>query len=637
MRVIGTAGHVDHGKSTLVEALTGIDPDRLQEEQERQMTIDLGFAWMSLPSGEEVGIVDVPGHRDFIENMLAGIGGIDAALLVVAADEGVMPQTREHLAILDLLEIDRAVIALTKVDLISDDEWTELVEADVISLLEPTQLAGAPIVPVSSKTGHGLQDLRSALDQQLDDLPQRLDRGKPRLPIDRVFSIVGFGTVVTGTLSDGKLGLGEEVELLPTRTRGRIRGLQTHKQELETAVPGSRVAVNLSGLNKADINRGEVLVRPGTYQSTRLLDVYFRLLAEAQVPIKHDHEAKVFIGAAQRMARIRLLGGEEIRPGEEGWLQLVLEADVLADKGDFFILRRPSPAETLGGGRIADPHPKGFHKRKDEQVIDALEKKLLGSPEEVISESLRTAGFSDRREIYQRTGLESDVFESNLVGMLQRGEIHRMVLPGGTGEEIEFLVHKEYLNLNSRDALGELESYHQGNPLRSGMPKEELKSRLDMESNAFLMLLQSLEDSGEISATGSSLCISGFEVRLSSEDSQKVENLMCLFEAQPYSPPTYKECVERVGENLVNHLQESGKLKKVSAEILFESSTYKEMVEKIEKHIKKSGTISVAEVRDLFGTSRKYALPLMEYLDSIGLTTRQGDVRKLKISKKTGL
>jgi selenocysteine-specific elongation factor len=304
VHVIGTAGHVDHGKSTLVQALTGITPDRLREEQEREMTIDLGFAWLTLPNGESVGIVDVPGHRDFIENMLAGVGGIDAALFVIAADEGVMPQTREHLAILDLLRIPGGVVALTKIDLIDDPDWLELVQADVSEALQGTVLDGAPIIPVSARTGQGLAELTAALQEVLARTPPRPDRGRPRLWIDRVFTIGGFGTVVTGTLVDGHLEVGQEVEILPRGMRARIRGLQTHKTRIQRAVPGSRVAINLTGISRQDLARGDLVTTPGWLRPTTLADVRLDLLRDAPFPLKHNAFVKFFCGSAETVARV---------------------------------------------------------------------------------------------------------------------------------------------------------------------------------------------------------------------------------------------------------------------------------------------------------------------------------------------
>jgi selenocysteine-specific elongation factor len=338
MRVIGTAGHVDHGKSTLVQALTGTHPDRLKEEREREMTIDLGFAWLTLPNGEDVGIVDVPGHRDFIENMLAGVGGIDAALFVVAADEGVMPQTREHLSILDILQIQGGVVVLTKIDMIDDSDggrsdWLDLVEDDVRKVLHDTVLGEAPILRVSARTGEGIPELLKAVENCLSERPPRPDLRRPRLPIDRVFTIAGFGTVVTGTLTNGHLVVGDEILILPNDLKGRVRGLQTHKRKEEMAVAGSRTAVNISGINVDQIQRGDMLVHPGDYTTTRRLDIRFRLLPDVSAPLLHNTETKMFLGAAEVVARIRLLGTEALLPGEEGWLQVELNRPVVAVRG----------------------------------------------------------------------------------------------------------------------------------------------------------------------------------------------------------------------------------------------------------------------------------------------------------------
>jgi len=395
MRVIGTAGHVDHGKSTLVKALTGINPDRLREEQEREMTIDLGFAWLILPTkaqpeGEEIGIVDVPGHRDFIENMLAGIGGIDMVLFVVAADEGVMPQTREHLAILDILQIPTGVVALTKIDLLGENtsernEWLTLVEQDLHSVFKNTVLDNAPIVRVSPVTGEGIEELKYAISDCLSEHSPRIDFGKPRLPIDRVFTISGFGSVVTGTLIDGSFHIGNEIEILPNGLKGRIRGLQTHKKKEDIAFPGSRTAINISGISANQIKRGDIVAHPGDYQITRRLDAHFRLIPDASRSIKHNMEVKFFIGSSETMARLRLLGTEELKPGEEGWIQIEPYAPVVAMRNDRYILRFPSPGETLGGGKIVDPHPKSRHKRFSKEVIQNLNNLLRGSPEDIIA------------------------------------------------------------------------------------------------------------------------------------------------------------------------------------------------------------------------------------------------------------
>ncbi|MGD2079391.1 MAG: selenocysteine-specific translation elongation factor, partial [Chloroflexota bacterium] len=400
MHVVGTAGHVDHGKSTLVEALTGIDPDRLKEEKERAMTIDLGFAWM--PQGEDqpaISIVDVPGHRDFIENMLAGVGGIDLAMLVIAADEGVMPQTQEHLAILDLLQIPGGIVVLTKIDLVEDPEWLELVTLDVIDTLSGTVLADAPVVQVSAVTGEGMEELRGCLIEALQNTPSRLDLGRPRLPIDRVFTLSGFGTIVTGTLIDGSFSIGEQVIIRPGGNKGRIRGLQTHGADIETARPGNRVAVNLTGLPKEALERGAVVTIPGSPEATLLCDVSYRHLVDARIPLKHNMDVKVFVGAAETIARTRVLGQKGIAPGEKGWLQLALRQPIAVNRGDHFILRRPSPASTIGGGIVLDPHPGRRHRRFRAEVISRLQTLEAGEPDDLL---LQTAA---RQEPVRRKAL----------------------------------------------------------------------------------------------------------------------------------------------------------------------------------------------------------------------------------------
>ena len=408
MRVIGTAGHVDHGKSTLIQALTGTHPDRLKEEQAREMTIELGFAWLTLPNGEEVGIVDVPGHRDFIENMLAGIGGIDAALLIIAADEGIMPQTKEHIAILDLLGISPALIVLTKTDLASDSGWLELLELDIRQTLSNTTLKDSPIIKVSAKNKTGLDALITNLQSLLENKPIRPNLNRPRLPIDRVFSMSGFGTVITGTLSDGELNVGDEIEILPNNLKGRIRGLQTHKKKEETATPGSRTAVNISGIETESIKRGDVLVHPNQYQATRRIDAKLNLLKDISNPIKHGDEVKFFVGASEGIATIRLLGTEELKAAETGWIQLELREPILAVRGDRYILRRPSPSETLGGGIIVDHQPKGRHKRFDEDVLKSLEALSHGSSAEVLLEAASALGIASIKDVKSKSRLDSE-------------------------------------------------------------------------------------------------------------------------------------------------------------------------------------------------------------------------------------
>ncbi len=621
MHVIGTAGHVDHGKSTLVAALTGTHPDRLKEEQEREMTIDLGFAWLTLPDGEEIGIVDVPGHRDFIENMLAGVGGIDAALLVIAADEGIMPQTREHLAILDLLQIQAGIVALTKIDLVDDPTWLDMVEADIRSLLRGTVLQNAPVQRISARTRAGFPELLRTLSLLLHNAPARLDLGRPRLPVDRVFSIAGFGTVVTGTLSDGKLAAGDEVEILPSGLRGRIRGLQTHKKKEDAAVPGSRTAVNISGLDVEQIQRGEVVTRPGQYRATQRLNLSFRLLPDVSAPLRHHTEVKFFTGTSETIADVRLLGVETLNPGETGWLQLELRTPVVAVRGDRYVLRRPSPGETLGGGKVVDPQPQARHKRFDKTVLQALEALALGSPAEVLLQAALALGPAPVKDVIARSRLEGPAAESALKELLDSGQLVRL-------EDV--VVTASQWSALKKSVVTDLAAYHETFPLRRGMPREELKSRLKVPPRLFNLILPRLADEGTLMENPKWAALPGHSVRFSPFQQVKVDKLMALFAAAPYAPPPVKECQVEVGEDVFNALREFGDLVAVSDEMVFRKADYETMVEKIRQVLQQKGQITLAEVRDLLKTSRKYVQALLEHLDAIGVTVRDGDFRRLR-------
>jgi len=630
MRVIGTAGHVDHGKSALVQALTGVHPDRLKEEQERQMTIDLGFGWLRLPDGEEVGVVDVPGHRDFIENMLAGVGGIDAALLVVAADEGVMPQTREHLAILDLLEVERGVVALTKIDLVDDQAWLDLVRDEVLGLLASTSLRQAPVVGVSSKTGQGIDELVRALGAVLKSGPPRPDLGRPRLSIDRVFTLTGFGTVVTGTLLDGALEVGQEVSVLPGGESGRIRGLQTHKSRVDRAVPGSRTAVNVAGIDFRSINRGDLLTLPGAYRPTRRLDVRFRLLADASAALRHDQRVKVFVGAAQRVARVRLLGVDELLPGQEGWLQLVVQQPLVAAPGDHFILRRPSPGETLGGGRVVDAEPARLHRRRDAAVLESLERRLQGTPSDLLEQALMSAGPGPIRRAVERARLDLETAAEAIRDLKARGRLMSLsgedIAPGSDALVISAATLTEVRRLMEAAAA----AYHQAHPLRAGMPPEELKSRLGYEARTRAALLEWSLRSGVLVESHGRIALPGRVVALTDGERAAAEALLERFRRSPAAPPSVKECIDSVGEELLGHLLDERRLVQASSEVVFSAAEYDRMVEAVREQIRVRGAVAVADIRDLFQTSRKYALALLEHLDAEGVTIREGDARRLK-------
>jgi selenocysteine-specific elongation factor len=630
MRVIGTAGHVDHGKSTLIAALTGVHPDRLKEEQAREMTIDLGFGWLTLPNGEEVGIVDVPGHRDFIENMLSGIGGIDAALLVIAADEGVMPQTREHLAILDLLQIPSGLIVLTKIDLAPDPDWLELIEADIRTVVQDTVLRDAPIARVSARTKTNLESLISSLQSLLETRPGRPDLNRPRLPIDRVFTMSGFGTVVTGTLSDGRFSLGDEVEILPSGLRGRIRGLQTHKRKEETAVPGSRTAVNISGVDADAVQRGEVVVHPGQYQSTRRLDARFRLLKDASSSMRHGEEVKFFTGASETIARLRLLGTEKLDPGEEAWIQLELRDPVVAVRGDRYILRRPSPGETLGGGVVVDHQPKGRHKRFDQEVLKTLESLSQGTPADVLMEAAMALHAAPLKDVVSRSRLEASRAESALQELLLAGSLIPLEQGQPDIQSDLLVIALPHWNTLRGSLLQSVDTYHADYPLRRGIPREELKSRLKLSPRVFNALINTLVGQGTLADRSAFLAMPGHETRFDSSQQLRIQGLVRSFEQNPFNPPGLKECQAQAGVDVMSALIERGEFIAVSSDVLFRRQDYDEAVRRIHALLLEKERITLAEVRDLLQTSRKYAQALLEHLDATGLTTRDGDFRRLR-------
>ena len=629
MRVIGTAGHVDHGKSALIEALTGIHPDRLKEEQDRQMTIDLGFGWLTLPDGQEVGIVDVPGHRDFIENMLAGVAGIDAVLLVVAVDEGVMPQTREHIAIVDLLQVRAGIIVLTKTDLISDREWLEAVEIDVKTAVEGTVLERAPIVRVSARSGVGLDALRATLGRVLASETDRPDLGRPRLPIDRVFSMSGFGTIVTGTLSDGSLRIGDEIQLLPSGLSGRIRGLQTHRKKVDQAVPGSRTAVNISGLSADQMGRGEVLIHPGQYESTRRIDARVRLLSGASSPLLHNREVKVFAGTSETAAVIRLLGREALPPGQEGWIQLELRNPLVCVRGDAFILRRPSPGETLGGGRVVDPHPGGRHKRFDKEVLEGLDALAQGSPADVLFEAALALGAAPMNDLVARSHLTPAAAESAAVQLIQDGRLVLLERGESTpGTDAWAMARPAWQTLEQR-ATRILAEYHGRYPLRAGIPREELKSRLHLPARLFNGMIHKMSTENALREASHAIALATHEIRFDQQQRSEIDRLMRRFAENPYGPPSLKECQDLAGDEIVAALVSSGQVIAASSEVLFRKEDYDSMVAKIRAVLEDKGQITLAETRDLFHTSRKFAQALLEHLDASGITRRSGDSRVL--------
>jgi selenocysteine-specific elongation factor len=615
MFVLGTAGHIDHGKSVLIHALTGIDPDRLREEKERGMTIDLGFAWLKLPSGREVGIVDVPGHERFVKNMLAGVGGIDLALLIVAANEGVMPQTKEHLAILNLLRVSRGVVVITKKDLV-DEELLSLVRIEVEELISNTTISQAPIMAVSAVTGEGLPELVATIDELLGATEPKKDLGHPRLPIDRVFTMAGSGTVVTGTLVDGVLSVGQEVEIVPAGLKSRLRGLQTHKSRIDMASPGSRVAANLVGVTTSQLQRGDVVAKPGWLKPTRMVSVKLSLISYLQRPLRHGATVSFHTGAAETMAKVRLLEGDELKPGEVTWAQLLLDRPVAVVKGDHFIIR--SPMETLGGGNIVDAHARRLRRLRPE-VIQNLKAREEGTSEEAVMALLEAKQPLELSALVAQCNLPVEEVKPVIESLIQQGQMVGI----GEGEHRPLLTEAGWLRLAEK-AAALLEDYHQRFPARSGMPKVEIGSRLKL-GNYAPMALAKLISQGVIVEDGGHVRLPAYTIQLKPEQQAKIDDFLNSLARNPYAPPS-----ELIPEpDLLNLLIEQGQVVRVSDGVVFSASVYDEMVARVTAHIQASGKVSLGQVRDMFGTSRKYAQALLEHLDREKVTRRVGDERVL--------
>jgi selenocysteine-specific elongation factor len=607
--VVGTAGHIDHGKSTLITALTGIDPDRLAEEKRRGMTIDLGFAHLRLPSGLELGIVDVPGHARFIRNMLAGTHGLDAVMLVIAADEGVMPQTREHLEIIDLLDVRRGVVVLTKVDLV-DADWLDLVTSEVLATLKGTSLEGAQVISFSAVSGEGKAELIAALDALLEGAASRPDIGRPRLPIDRVFTMSGFGTVVTGTLVDGVLTVGEELEVVPSGRMARVRGLQQHNRKVETASPGSRVAANLAGVEKDQLARGDVLAVPKTLHATRRIDATVRVLASAPHSLRHGVELLLHTGTTEVGCRVILLEGDEIPAGGQGWVQLYLERPVAAAAQDRFILRVPSPAATIAGGRFVDVNPHK-HARRDSGVRESLERRASG---DVLQEELRKYP----RGVTAAALLKATMAPEADVAALKARRAGEWLFDAGAWASI------------SERAAAELGTYHGAHPLRAGMAREELRSRLGVTPGSFPSVLQGLTEDGRAVERDGLVALPGHRVELPLDGA--AGPLLELLGRNPLAPPSLSEATRESGASaeVVRALAQRGDIVRVGDDVAFTKDAYEAAVAMVREIIADGGSITVAQLRDRMGASRRPILALLEHLDSERVTRRVGDARVLR-------
>jgi len=624
--IIGTAGHIDHGKTQLIRALTGIDTDRLKEEKKRGISIELGFASLILPSGARCGVVDVPGHERFIRNMLAGAGGIDLILLVIAADEGVMPQTREHLDIIELLGVHQGVIALTKVDLV-DPDWLELAHADVEDYLKKTSLERAKIVPVSSFTGEGMDDLRAEIDRVLVDLEVRRRGRFTRLPVDRVFTMEGFGTVVTGTLWGGPLRIGDPVGLQPRGIETRIKALEVHKNSVEEATPGQRVAVCLHNVPRDRAHRGDWLVKGDALDPVMKLDVRFQAIRELRRPIENRMRIRFYLGASEVMGRILLLETDELGPGESCLAQIQLEAPALAERGDLFVARSFSPMHTLGGGKVIDVS-ESRRRRYRAEDLDALRVAEEGTPEDRLHDVIKTRGgqglaFS---ELAQQLGQPPDEIQAAVDQLLEDG---RLVRAGRTR-----LVAEEpfaEVGRSLEEAILEQEKAYR---LRFGPQKSELKSRLKKAAHADTVeaWIQTELEAGRLFQSGDRVRRSGPDLKLTPPMKEMRAKMLAELEGAGYSGPTQKSFLypyagEKLATEMLTLLLSGGDAVRLPSEILIHGRYARELQDKLQDYFGRRDAMTIAELKEILGVSRKQGVPLLEYADQQQWTERQGDAR----------
>ncbi len=638
--IIGTAGHIDHGKTALVEALTGINTDRLKEEKLRGITIELGFAHLSLPSGRLAAVVDVPGHERFVKTMVAGATGVDLVLLVVAADEGIMPQTREHLDICQLLRVKKGLVALTKVDLV-EEEWLQMVEEDLREFLHGTFLEGAPVVRTSALTRQGLGDLLEKLDGLASQIQERPPAWYFRLPIDRSFTIKGFGTVVTGTLVAGRIREGDPVEVAPRGIRTKVRGLQVHGMAVKESFGGMRTAVNLQGVEKEQIERGDVLIPPDSLPVTHMVDAHLEYLVSAPWKLKNRARVRFHTGTAEILARVVLLDREVLEPGEEAEVQIRLESPTVVVHGDPFVIRSYSPAYTIGGGLVLDGFPRK-HKRNSQEVMSYLEELKSGDPIRISLGLIKASGTKGmtKAELVQRLNLAEELWAQVLESPGFKAEAKE--IDSGTGgrsrQEDMLFVAKEVYSMVRAEVLKALQHYFHGHPLEPGIPKEDLRGRCASRpsSRLFSQVLQGLLEEGEVVVEGDRWRWKGHKVNLGEKQQARLKELEALFLSVGLQPPLQKEVEERLklqekeARDLLELMVRQGKLIKVKEGLYFHSGEIRALEEKLVAFLKEKGEIQPLDFKEMTGLSRKYMIPLLEYFDRTKLTMRVGDKRVLR-------
>jgi selenocysteine-specific elongation factor len=629
--VMGTAGHIDHGKTQLVKTLTGIDTDRLKEEKERGITIDLGFAHLTYEDGTEVGVIDVPGHERFVRNMLAGVGGIDLVMLVIAADEGVMPQTREHLAICQLLRVKEGLVALTKADLV-DEDWLELVSEDTREFLKGTFLEGKPIVPVSAKTGQGIDELKRVLQALVARVPPKQLEGKFRLPVDRVFTIRGFGTVVTGTLFSGTIRVEDRIEIYPKGIEAKIRGLQVHNASVPEAVAGQRTAINLQGIDKVELERGDVLGHPGEFAPTFMLDAVLQHLSDAPRPLRHRARVRLHVGTSEIMGRVILLDRDELAPGEEAYVQLRLEEPAIVLPRDRFVIRSYSPVQTIGGGILLDAQA-SKHRRGEAGLAAHFRLLAEGSPEEIFSHHLRQATHQGLRlsAFLPRTELSESRLRQVATTLQRAGRLRAV------NADMAWYLHAEALDSLTRELRRYLETFHRQNPLKPNIASEELRAKVrGLGERVCLMALEELRQQGVVVVERDRVRLATHQVALDDTRERILNELEAEFLAAGYQPPRVEDLFAKLNigkghdKALLQVLLDQGRAVRLKENVVFHRANLAKAETLLVQYLRDHREITPIEFKDLLGISRKYAIPMLEYFDSQKITIRVGDKRILR-------
>ncbi|MEW5908169.1 MAG: selenocysteine-specific translation elongation factor [Thermodesulfobacteriota bacterium] len=630
--ILGTAGHIDHGKTSLIKSITGIDTDRLKEEKERGITIELGFAHLDLPSGDHLGIVDVPGHEKFVKNMVAGATGIDMVAMVIAADEGIMPQTTEHMEICSLLGIRQGVVVLTKTDLV-DSDWLDLVKEEIREFSRGTFLENAPIVPVSSATGEGLPELIKTLGELSAKMEIRPPSTLLRIPIDRVFSMKGFGTVITGTLISGKVNVGEPIMIYPTGIASKVRGIQVHNQFVEKAEAGMRTAINIQGVEKTVINRGDVIARPETLKPTYMLDVMFQYLGSNTKPVKNRTRIRFHAGTSEILGNLVLLETDQLLPGESAFAQIRLDTPIVAVKEDRFVIRSYSPVRTIGGGHVLNPIPPK-HKRFRTDIVQGLTHIAKDTPEEVVLFHIRQSGYGgiSFSDLLIMTNVREKNLETILAGFLSKKHVLLF------DRENRTYIHFMALTMLKEEVTRYLNEYHTLFPLKTGMSKEELRSRFPqtLEVKVFNLAISQMLLEKTIFQEEQTIRTASHIVSLGRDQTDLKQMILDTYRKSALSPPYFKELVKEMnldlkqGSDVLMVLVDEGELIKVKEDLFFYSGAVNDFKKRLVGFIESHGQIGTPELKEMAGVSRKYVIPLIEYFDSKNITIRVGDVRKLR-------